>query len=83
MTLHAKVLQATPNHPMHTKQGNRKMGDVAIGEQVLCLNDKSGKYETYTVLQKNEHGGGVQNVYNIVAEKGSTFVMNGVMVMQK
>ncbi|MFA6083728.1 Hint domain-containing protein [Mucilaginibacter sp.] len=83
VTLHAKVLQATPNHPMLTKQGNRKMGEVAIGEQVLCLNDKSGKYETYTVLQKNEHGGGVQSVYNIVAEKGSTFVMNGVMVMQK
>lgn len=83
VSLRAQVLKATPNHPMMTKQGNRKIGDVAVGEQVLCLNDKSGKYEAYTVLQKNEHAGGVQNVYNIVAEQGSTFVMNGVMVMQK
>ncbi len=81
--LKAKVLKATPNHPMLTKQGNRKMGDIDLGEQVLCLNDKSGKYEAYTVLQKDEHAGGVQNVYNIVAEKGTTLLMNGVMVMQK
>jgi hypothetical protein len=33
--------------------------------------------------RKTEQAGGVQNVYNIVAEKGSTILMNGVMVMQK
>ncbi|MBC7400349.1 MAG: hypothetical protein H7289_10415 [Mucilaginibacter sp.] len=83
VNLRAKVLKATPNHPMLTKQGSAKMGDIALGQQVLCLNEQTGKYETYTVLQKSEHGGGVQNVYNIVAEQGSTFLMNGVMVMQK
>jgi hypothetical protein len=83
VNIRAKVLKATPNHPMMTKDGSAKMGDVALGQQVLCLNDQTGKYEAFTVLQKTEHGGGVQNVYNIVAEKGSTFLMNGVMVMQK
>jgi hypothetical protein len=83
VSLRAKVLKATPNHPMLTKQGNFKIGEISPGQQVLCLNDKTGKYETYTVLQKTEHAGGVQNVYNIVAEKGSTILMNGVMVMQK
>jgi translation elongation factor EF-1alpha len=83
ITLNTKVLQATPNHPMLTKQGNSKIGDITIGQQVLCLNEQSGKYETYTVLRKNEQAGGIQNVYNIVAEKGITLVMNGVMVMQK
>lgn len=83
VSLRAKVLKATPNHPMLTKQGKLKIGDIAIGQQVLCLNDVTGKYEAYTVLQKNEHAGGVQNVYNIVAEHGSTIMMNGVMVMQK
>jgi hypothetical protein len=78
-----KVLSATPNHPMLTAQGNCKIGDITLGQQVLCLNDKTGKYETYTVLQKTEHGGGVQNVYNIVADSGSTLLLNGVMVMQK
>lgn len=81
--LTAKVLQATPNHPMLTKEGSSKIGEISVGQQVLCLNDQTGKYETYTVLKKDEHGGGVQNVYNIVAEKGSTLLMNGVMVMQK
>jgi hypothetical protein len=82
ITLNTKVLKATPNHPMMTNKGSFKMGDITIGQQVLCLNDK-GKYETYTVLQKSEQGGGVQKVYNIVADSGTTLLMNGVMVMQK
>lgn len=83
VNLRAKILEATPNHPMVTKQGSYKIGDIAVGWQMLCLNDASGKYESYTVLEKYELTQGVQNVYNIVAEKGSTLLMNGVMVMQK
>src|ERR1700761_2585794 len=49
--LNAKVLQATPNHPMMTKAGSFKMGEIGVGQEVLCLNEK-GKYETFTVLQK-------------------------------
>ncbi|TWR31113.1 hypothetical protein FPZ43_01115 [Mucilaginibacter pallidiroseus] len=81
--LNSKVLQATPNHPMMTKQGNKKIGEVEIGQDVLCFNEQTGKYEPFTVLIKNEHVGGNQKVYNIVADGGSTFMMNGVMVMQK
>ncbi|WP_295796950.1 Hint domain-containing protein [Mucilaginibacter sp.] len=83
ISLNTKVLKATPNHPMLTKQGNFKIGEVAVGQQVLCLNEQKGKYETYTVLRKTERAGGVQNVYNIEADGGSTLVLNGVMVMQK
>ncbi|OKS86586.1 Hint domain-containing protein [Mucilaginibacter polytrichastri] len=78
-----KILQATPNHPMMTKDGNHKMGEVLQGQEVMCLNEKTGKYEAYTVLQKTEHANGVQKVYNIVADGGSTLLVNGVMVMQK
>jgi hypothetical protein len=81
--LNSKVLQATPNHPMLTKQGNQKIGEIAVGQDVLCLNEQTGKYEAYTVLLKTEHAGGTQKVYNIVADGGSTIIMNGVMVMQK
>lgn len=81
--LSAKVLQATPNHPMQTKEGNRKMGEIKEGQEVICLNEVTGKYDVYTVWKKDEHGGGTQKVYNIVADGGSTFIMNGVMVMQK
>ena len=81
--LDSKVLQATPNHPMLTKNGNQKIGDIVSGQEVLCLNEQTGKYEPFTVLLKTEKAGGTQKVYNIVADGGSTFLMNGVMVMQK
>jgi len=81
--LSAKVLEATPNHPMTTKSGIKKISETAIGEQVLCYNEAKKIYETYTVLDKSEHAGGTQKVYNIVASGGSTLMMNGVMVMQK
>lgn len=81
--LSGKVLKATPNHPMMTKEGNRKAGEMSEGQEVLCLNEKTGKYEAFTVLQKTERAGGLQKVYNMIADGGSTFLMNGVMVMQK
>lgn len=83
INLSAKVVKATPNHPMLTKKGTSKIGEIGIGDQVLCLNEATGKYETYTVLQKQEQAEGIQKVYNIIAEKGSTLIMNGVMVLQK
>ena len=45
--------------------------------------DGTGKYVQYLVWDKTEGAGGMQPVYNIVAGSGSTFIMNGVMVMQK
>jgi hypothetical protein len=81
--LSAKVLQATPNHPMLTREGNLKIGDIKEGQEVLCLNEATGKYDVFKVWEKNERAGGTQKVYNIVADGGSTFIMNGVMVMQK
>ncbi|WP_169728009.1 Hint domain-containing protein [Adhaeribacter aquaticus] len=81
--LTSKILEATPNHPMLTQQGNRKIGEIAAGEEVLCLDNKTGNYTVHTVLQKMEYAGGVQKVYNIDASGGTTFMMNDVMVMQK
>ncbi|HVW96890.1 MAG TPA: Hint domain-containing protein [Mucilaginibacter sp.] len=83
VAMNTKVVKATPNHPILTRQGSFKIGQIDIGQQVLCLDEKSGKYKSYTVLSKTEHAGGIQNVYNIEAEGGSTLVLNGVMVMQK
>ncbi len=76
-------VQATPNHPITTKTGTKKMGEVLEGEQVLCQNKQTGNYQTFTVCDKSEKAGGVQPVYNMETTGGSTFLMNGVMVMQK
>ena len=81
--LSVKLLKATPNHPMSTAQGKIRIGDVQEGQEILCLDERTGKYEAFLVWQKEEHAGGTQKVYNIVADGGSTLIMNGVMVMQK
>ncbi len=81
--LQCKELEGTPNHPMVTATGDKTMGELKEGDRVLCLDVKTGRYTAFTVWNKEESAGGVQPVYNIVADGGSTFIMNGVMVRQK
>ena len=77
ISLRSKVLEATPNHPMLTTRGEKKMGELKDNDQVLCPEG------VFIVWDKREQAGGVQRVYNIVAAGGSTFIMNGVVVLQK
>jgi hypothetical protein len=79
----SKELNATPNHPVMTTTGEKKAGAVKEGDEILCLNKQSGIYERYVIWNRIEKAGGYQKVYNIVAESGSTFIMNEVMVLQK
>ncbi len=81
--LTSQVLEATPNHPMQTQTGQKPVGEVEVGELILCLNPTTKAYEPYTVLRKQVYAGGEQPVYNMVASSGTTFLLNGVMVMQK
>jgi len=83
ITLVTKTLQATPNHPVLTAGGQKKIGDIATGDEILCLDQHTQQYQSFTVWHIAESGGGIQKVYNIVADGGTTFMMNGVMVMQK
>lgn len=78
-----KLIEATPNHPMMTRSGKKKIGEIAEGEEILCQNKAGDSYESYTVLNKKDYAAGTQKVYNMVANEGTTFVMNGVMVLQK
>jgi hypothetical protein len=81
--LSSRVLKATPNHPMVTVAGEKKAGELKEGDKVFCPDGKTGRYTEFTVWDKTETAGGMQPVYNIVAGGGSTFIMNGVMVLQK
>ena len=81
--LSAKELNATPNHPLITANGEQKTGDVKEGDEILCMEKQTGMYKRYIVWHKTEQAGGVQKVYNIETKGGSTFVMNEVMVLQK
>jgi intein/homing endonuclease len=81
VTLSGRVLQATPNHPVQTLTGKKKMGEVNTGEEILCMD--RGKVLPYTILNKTESANGTQAVYNIVAEEEGTFMLNDIMVLQK
>jgi hypothetical protein len=83
ISLHTQWLEATPNHPMVTRLGDKKAGQLEEGDKVVCLDQKTGRYAEFTVWDKTEFAGGMQRVYNIVASGGSTFIMNNVMVLQK
>jgi hypothetical protein len=81
--LSSKRLEVTPNHPMMTTAGEKKAAELLEGDRVFCLDQLTGRYVQYTVWDNTETARGMQPVYNIVAGSGSTFIMNGVMVMQK
>lgn len=81
ITLSGKVLQATPNHPIQTLTGKKKIAEVNTGEEILCMDN--GNILPYTILNKTESAHGTQAVYNIVAEGEGTFMLNNIMVLQK
>jgi intein/homing endonuclease len=83
INLHTKILKATPNHPVKTTTEIKQAGDIKTGDEVWCLNEQTNCYEKYTVWNKLQYAGGLQKVYNIIAESGETFIMNSVLVMQK
>ncbi len=81
--LYAKTIEATPNHPMTTVNGDKKMSELTEGEEVLCFNEILNKYAAFVVVKKEERARGMQQVYNIVSDEGTTLLLNGVMVRQK
>jgi len=82
--LQAKVIEATPNHPILTAANTRKkMGDIVIGDNVICADAADKTFSSYKVINKVEKAGGKQKVYNMEVAGGSTMILNDVMVLQK
>ncbi len=81
--LQSKIIEATPNHPMHTDAGDKKISDIKLGERVYCFNEETKKLEEFKVFAQKEFTEGSQQVYNIDAMGGTTLMLNGVMVKQK
>jgi hypothetical protein len=77
-----RALSATPNHPILTEDGEKPAGAVKPNDRILCK-EPNGQYISYIVVDTNEVIEGIQKVYNIEAQSGTTFMMNGVMVKQK
>lgn len=83
VNLKSLIIEGTPNHPMPTQTGSKKLGDLDLGESILGIDEASRETLSYQILQKNTITQGAQKVYNIVADQGSNMVLNGVVVLQK
>lgn len=83
INMSVKEISATPNHPFSTQAGEKKAADIKEGDEVLCRDSKTGRYNRYIVWNKTERAGGVQKVYNIETKGAHSFIMNEVMVLQK
>jgi hypothetical protein len=78
-----KMIEATPNHPVQTTHSKKKIGEVETGDEIICFDENTNSFKTYTVNFKTEIAQKEQKVYNIVAEDGETMIINNVMVLQK
>jgi hypothetical protein len=78
-----RVIEVTPNHPMYTSNGTRNAGALSVDDVLYCYDAKQGKYISYRLVEKSEFAKGKQKVYNIETDKGTTLVVNDVMVLQK
>lgn len=81
--LSARLLKATPNHPMRTSGGDKAIGEIEVADKVLCFDDATGRFEYFDVVDKTEITEGVQKVYSVEGREESPVLMNGVMVLQK
>ena len=81
--LRSRLLEATPNHPLLTLAGPKLAGEVAVGDQILCLSPATLALEPHTVLLAQEYAGGTQPVFSLSTEAGDNFLLNGVLVLQK
>ncbi|HVW60795.1 MAG TPA: hypothetical protein VHC48_12185, partial [Puia sp.] len=74
---------ATPNHPMVTRTGEERMGNIVPGEEILCKDKRGAAYLYYTVWDKEELTKGVQPVYSLELSTPDLMIINGVTVRQK
>lgn len=83
VSLKIKSITATPNHPVLTNMGDKKIGQVNEGEWILCFDNNKGGYLPFKVWNKQETPEGNQKVYNLETSNGDTFIINEVMVLAK
>ena len=83
INLRARIIQATPNHPVTTLNGRKPIGKVQLNETIACWDERTHTYKNFRVFYVQEKAGGTQPVYNMELDGGKTFVVNDVMVLQK
>lgn len=78
-----RVIELTPNHPMHTADGQKKAGHLSIGDILFVYDAAEKNHGLFTLTEKTEFARGRQKVYNIETDNGATLVVNDIIVLQK
>ncbi len=74
------TLEATANHPVLTTAGRKTLGEVAVGEHLLLL--ENGTFKKYRVFTATSDARSVSAVYNLVTDR-DTYLVNGLVVFKK
>lgn len=77
-----KTIEATPNHPILTSLGVKRIDEVKIDDEVFFVNS-SGEVVKHKVSKIQENFTKARSVYNVTLENGNTFIVNGVVVLTK
>ena len=83
VALQTKTLTATPNHPIAAAGVRKTVGNIGIGEKILCFDEATNTYTTYTVWNTTNKSGGKQKVYNVELVGENQLLINNVIVLQK
>lgn len=78
-----RVIELTPNHPMQTADGQEKAGNLSIGDILFVYDGTEKNHNMFTLMEKTEYARGRQKVYNIETDKGTTLIVNDIIVLQK
>lgn len=78
-----RVIELTPNHPMQTGNGQKQAGSLYIGDILFVYDAVEKNQNLFTLMEKTEFARGRQKVYNIETDKGTTLVVNEVVVLKK
>ncbi|WP_128545825.1 Hint domain-containing protein [Larkinella soli] len=76
------LLEATPNHPVQTAGGSKKLGDLRPGDVLYRFDGAARSVTTWKVDGVQAAVRTVDKVYNLVTDRGS-FLINEVVVLDK
>ena len=76
-------IEATANHPIYTTKGAKKLGEIKIGEAVICFEPATNAYKEYVVINAIANFKTVDVVYNIKTSHNANYLVNKTVVLPK
>lgn len=75
-------LQATHNHPIHTREGKKTMGQIREGDVLFYFDKGLNEFREYRVAETLQNHQKTDQVYNLITEVGN-YLVNGMVVLDK